>query len=225
MAFGCAAFVVAAAWGAVNSPLLDVDHISVAGAAHVTASAVREASGVEHGTPLVAVDVDATERAIARLPWVNSADVRRKWPGTMIVEITERVAVAVVPAADGGWAILDAAGRVLEVTTAEEGAALELPVLEGARPGAAGAVVDDQVGSLRVLARLPKEVAVTVRGVGADGAEVVMRLEGGGEVRFGDASNIDEKVLALATVLDKVDLASLARLDVSIPGSPVLTRR
>jgi cell division protein FtsQ len=222
---GCATFLVAATWGAANSPLFDVDRITVSGADHVAAAAVRAASGVDDGTPLVAVDVSASERAIARLPWVESADVRRKWPGTMIIEITERVAVAVAPAAGGGWAVLDAAGRVLEVAAAEEGKAPELPVLEGVRPGAAGAVIDDEVGTLRVLARLPDEVGRTVRAVAADGREVVLRLEGGGEIRFGDAAHIDEKVLALATVFDKVDLASLARLDVSIPGSPVLTRR
>jgi cell division protein FtsQ len=174
---------------------------------------------------LVAVDVSATERAVARLPWVNRADVRRKWPGTMIIEITERVAVAAAPAAGGGWAVLDAAGRVLEIAVTEGGVAPELPVLEGVQTGAAGEVVEDEAGSLRVLARLPAEVAGTVRAVAADGGEVVLRLDGGGEVRFGEAAQIDEKVLALVTVLDQVDLASLARLDVSIPGSPVLTRR
>lgn len=235
---GATGSLVAAGWGVANSPLLDVDRITVAGAHHVPPADVREATGIGRGTPLFSVDAGAAERAVARLPWVAGAEVQRQWPGTVVVEITERVAVAVAEMAGGGWMVLDASGRVLEVGPADAPRPAELPVVEGgvapATPATPGATIDDDAGRLRVLAHLPPEVAAAVTAVGQLGSTaegtVVLRLEGGGEVHVGavggiDDAELDDRVLALATVLDQVDLASLARLDVSVPGSPVLTRR
>jgi hypothetical protein len=50
------------------------------------------------------------------------------------------------------------------------------------------------------------------------------QVEPGIEVRFGDAGQLEAKVRSLRTVLDQVDLACAAVIDVRSPGSPVLTR-
>lgn len=229
-ALAVVASVVAAAWGAASSPLLDVDRISVTGADHLSASAVEEASGIDRGTPLVSVDPGAVEQTITRLPWVHTAEVRREWPGTVRIAITERTPLAVALTDDGGWGVLDATGRVLEVVRPPEGVSPAdvkppLPLVAGVSPGAAGSKVGEEAAGLRVLARLPADIVGAVQSVTAPDGDVVLQLAGGGEVRFGDASRIEEKVLAVATVLQKVDLGALSRLDVSVPGSPVLTRR
>ncbi|HET7652004.1 MAG TPA: hypothetical protein VFK42_03140, partial [Acidimicrobiales bacterium] len=46
----------------------------------------------------------------------------------------------------------------------------------------------------------------------------------GGVVRFGPPDQIREKLLAVFTVLDHVDLRDLAVLDVRVPSAPVSTR-
>ena len=56
--------------------------------------------------------------------------------------------------------------------------------------------------------------------------EVVLRLAPpGGEVRLGRSDDLEAKLMAAATVLDKVDGAGLRVLDVRVPHAPVLTRR
>jgi hypothetical protein len=50
-------------------------------------------------------------------------------------------------------------------------------------------------------------------------------LAGGGVVRFGSAEALEEKLVALATVLSDVDLTDLAVLDLRVPSSPALTRQ
>ena len=66
---------------AVTSPLLDVDHIRVAGAQHVTAAQVRAAAGVHSHDHLLFVDTGAIARRVERLPWVAHASVQRDLPG------------------------------------------------------------------------------------------------------------------------------------------------
>jgi hypothetical protein len=49
-------------------------------------------------------------------------------------------------------------------------------------------------------------------------------LAAGGEVRFGSVEDLDDKIVAMETVLGDVDTTCLELLDVRVPGSPALTR-
>lgn len=219
---GIAAGVVALAWAVTQSPVLDVDVIAVSGAEHSGVEAVVAASGVERGTPLTSIRVDSVERAVSALPWVATADVHRDWPGRLVIDVVERTPIAVVTAAGGGWAAVDRDGRVLSVGPE---ALPGLPRLDRVQaPAEPGARLDPAVGALTVVAALPPDLAAAVASVEV-GDELALHLHAGGAVRVGAPDDLEAKVLAIATVLAEVDLASLAELDVSVPGSPVLTRR
>ena len=77
-------------WLAVRSPLLDVDRIEVQGAAHTPRAAVLGAARLHRGAAMVNVDQAAAGRRIESLPWVGQARVRRAWPGTVLITVTER---------------------------------------------------------------------------------------------------------------------------------------
>jgi len=63
---------------------------------------------------------------VATHPEVQTAVVRRKLPGTLVVEITERVPVALVPAS-GGFRVYDERGVALPIDPASVG--VDAPVL------------------------------------------------------------------------------------------------
>lgn len=63
---------------------------------------------------------------IATHPEIQSAVVRRKLPGTLVVEVVERVPVALVPAA-GGFRVYDSRGVSLPIDPARTG--VDAPVL------------------------------------------------------------------------------------------------
>jgi len=72
---------------------------------------------------------DPTAPLVARVlthAEVERAEVRRKLPGTLVVEVTERVPVALVPAANG-FRVFDAHGRVLPIDPAR--VTVDAPVL------------------------------------------------------------------------------------------------
>jgi cell division protein FtsQ len=57
---------------------------------HVSAEQVREAVLPRLGKGFFALDLDGVQKAVAALPWVESAEARKRWPDTLVLRIYER---------------------------------------------------------------------------------------------------------------------------------------
>ena len=57
---------------------------------HVTAAEIRTAVAPRLGKGFFALDLDAVQKAVAALPWVESAEARKRWPDTLQLRIYER---------------------------------------------------------------------------------------------------------------------------------------
>ncbi|MET0727699.1 MAG: FtsQ-type POTRA domain-containing protein [Acidimicrobiales bacterium] len=219
---GVVLIVAALFGGALWTPLLDVDVVDVTGTTQLSPALVREHAGVSVGDPLVRVHVGDVGRRIAEMPWVAEVRVDRRLDGVVALHVSERRPVATL-AGPQGPVLLDADGRVLG-PAAE--ATLEVPLVEvvglGTLPAPGGYVPASASDALELAANLVHAVP------GAMAALDVASLSGtlglGGEVRFGDATQLDAKIRSLRTFLTQVDLTCLAELDLRLPANPVLTR-
>ncbi len=86
---------------AAGAPLLllgnqPIEHVQVEGQfQHLTALDVERAVREQlHGAGLLSVRLDDVRRSLRLLPWVESATVRRSWPRSLAVRVTEQQAVA-----------------------------------------------------------------------------------------------------------------------------------
>lgn len=213
----------AAALAATWTPALDVDRVDIAGTYRTTPDEVVEAAGIAPGDPLVWLDPGAAEEAIARLPWIAEVTVRRRWPGTVEVEVIEREPAAAVATPDGTWLVADGEGRL--VATADQLPA-DLVVVDGVvAEGVPGDDLDTiPAGLLAVAAAVPDALRPSVASVGGSPDAVEVRLDAGGILALGDATDADGKLRAAAAVLSTVPPGCVARLDVSLPSSPALRR-
>lgn len=57
---------------------------------HVSAEQVRAAVLPYLGKGFFATDLDAVQQAVAKLPWVASAEARKVWPDTLVLRVNER---------------------------------------------------------------------------------------------------------------------------------------
>jgi cell division protein FtsQ len=220
-----AVVVVAAAAGATRTRLLDVDRVEISGTARVPGSVIRGAAaegGATLGAALVDLDTAGVERAIEALPGVADARVSRHWPGTIEVTVIERVPVAAVAAGDR-TAVVAADGVVTAVIPSLPAT---IPTLEVAEVDAQPGAVVDEPDLLAVAAALPEAAAARVAAVapGPEPGEVLLALRDGGVVRLGPAADLGDKLVAVVTVLEQVDLTCLATLDVRVPSAPAVTR-
>lgn len=219
---------LAMALGAARSPLLAVRHVRVAGGTHVSPAAVVAAAGLGGHHPLLDVNAGATARRIEQLPWVATATVRREWPSTVRVIVSERIPVAAVGAPAQ---VVDASGRVL-ATDGVDVAVVDLhvpglevgPGLPVPAPARPGAVLDRFFApGLAVAAVMPAELALHVQGIViVSPDDVRLRLDTGQQVILGAAADLGAKLTAVLTLETHQKLAP-GVLDVTVPSAPVLT--
>jgi cell division protein FtsQ len=97
--------IYAAGWTSV----MGVKTIEVEGSSSVPASELIETADITPGTPMMKVDLRAATARLADLPQLASVDVRRVWPRTVVLEVTERNAV-VVQRSGESWELVDSDG-------------------------------------------------------------------------------------------------------------------
>jgi cell division protein FtsQ len=215
---------LAVAYAVTQSPVLDVDHVRVTGGGeHTEEAAIALTSGIGHGTPLLDLDTGAVADRVEAMPWVRTARVERRWPGTIRITVTERTPAATLQVDDTHTALVDATGRVLEVAGPGAQLPVGLPVLSGVRgdPTAGDTLNARARDALAVAHAAAEALPGTITEVST---QLDATLISGGRVRFGTADDLDDKIVALETMLTRVDVACLELVDVRVPGSPVLTR-
>jgi cell division protein FtsQ len=108
---------------------LVVTDIEVEGRKTTRAATILAALGAKRGTPIFAVDPERARRRLESLPWVRSATIERRLPGTLFVRLVEREPLAVWQH-DGRQELIDRQGEVIPVK--DLGRFSRLPTVVGA---------------------------------------------------------------------------------------------
>lgn len=206
---------------ALRSPLFDVDHLSISGAERTSTSAITAAAGLDLDEPLVEVDLDAIAARVEELPWIDEANVRRDWPGSIVVEVVERRPAAAVAIGDS-VVLADVAGRVLATTSRVPAdlAVVELAARSGeVLPG--GQLDPDEQPALVLAARAPEALRLDPGVVRHDDGDLLWEVEGVGRFRFGTLADLDAKLVAAAAVLEQLDGVVDGELDLREPSAVV----
>ncbi len=208
----------------IRSPLFDLETVEISGANRTDVQDVLAVAGLDVGEPLMDADIRRAKVAVSSLPWIFTAEVSRQWPDTVSIDIVERQPVANLPSNGDSFAVVDRFGRVLErVANVDNG----LPVVQVPAPLALpGEDVPEAVDAVRVASAMPRGIAPWVERIGVDGETgVVLDLVDNGRALVGDSENLNDKYVALATVLTRVQLQCANHIDVRVAQTPVLTRR
>ncbi len=203
---------------AVESPLLDVDHVRVTGLQHLDATTVARAAGVQSGAPLLRVDTGAVAARVERLPWVASAKVSRALPGTLRITVTERVPVAWVRRDDAHVALLAADGTAIADTDAAPPGLVEV---RGARHIPATGARLAPARAAGAAAAMPAELAARVVAVDVTADATTLVLGGGDQVRLCTPTDLAAKGAAAIAVMQQLGDRAFDYIDVCVPQSPV----
>jgi len=216
--------IAAAAWAISRSPLLDLDNVRVDGIGTASAATIRETVRSPRGTPLMDLDLRSIEAEVAALPWVETVDARREWPGTLRLDVVERVPVAALPTGGGSFVLLDTQG----VAMATAAGTSSLPVIASMATGQLGSVQPAGIPALAVVAELTDDLVswvdtITISGTAPD-VRLGLDLVGGAVVDLGDEHLLSDKIGALRAVLAGADLSCVDLIDVRVADLTTIAR-
>jgi cell division protein FtsQ len=190
---------VVVGWALLWSPLFAVRSITVEGTSRLTAAQVIGATGVRAGQSLLRIDPTHVEQRVESLPAVDTAEVTRDWPHTVVVRVVERRPTAAVRS-PSGVLLLDATGVAFAHATAPPPGlvtvTVKAPVPGPGLPAARSAA--------RVLAALPAGLRSRIIGVRAMTADTVtLLLADGRQVIWGSDQDGSAKLAALLPLLHR----------------------
>jgi cell division protein FtsQ len=216
----CTALVVVAALlaAAIFSPLLAVGTVSVSGTRLVTADQVKAALDPLKGRPLPQISDEEVARLLEPLVQVKSVSTQARPPSELVVEVRERVPVALVKQGEQ-YQLVDVDGVVLATTS--DTASVALPVIDGG----AGTIGKELFqATAAVLGALPLDILARLSNASAQSVDAVeLKLVDGQTIVWGNAGEKELKAKVLEALLKvPADPKNPVRVyDVSAPRHPV----
>jgi cell division protein FtsQ len=201
-----------------NLPWFAIDSVTIVGATtheREIKTAVERAAG---DMTTLHIKDDQLRDAVAQFPTVATVRASTSFPHTLHVTIRERLPVGFIKTGANRTAV-SGDGYLLPGASFDP---KRLPRIE--EPVAHGVRLDgDTAAQATILGAAPQPLRAQVMDSSWDEqlGGVVVQLDGGPEVRFGDGSRAREKWTAAVAVLSSPERGSPSYLDVSVPERPV----
>jgi cell division protein FtsQ len=197
-----------------------VSDIAVEGR-HTTAPAtILKALDARRGTPILAVDPRRAAARLAALPWVRSAVVERRLPGTIFVRLTERRPLALWQH-DNRMELIDRHGAVIPV--GDLGRFARLPLVVGAQAAShARALLKMLAGEPALAAHVGAAIWVGDRRWNLrldDGIEVMLPA-GDPAAAWAELARLERKSAILKRDVKTIDMRLPDRLVLRIAAPP-----
>lgn len=150
---------------ALTADALTINRITVSGTHRMSPGEVLALLQGMRGASMVTADLDAWRRKLLGAPWVADAAIRRVFPGTVAVAISERDPLAIGRIGDALY-LIDQRGTIID-EFGPSYAEFDLPIVDGlaAAPGDGGEVIDERRALLaaRLLEDLQERPALAQR--------------------------------------------------------------
>jgi cell division protein FtsQ len=130
-----------------------VGEVHLSGNQRTPSVTIMAALGLSPGQSIFDVDLVAARQRLLELPWIAQAQVRRRYPDDIIVEVVEKVPFARWQSPKGPLYVVERTGAL--ITDKGAGAFAKLPLLAGdAAPQVAASFVDAVSQHRAILARV-----------------------------------------------------------------------
>jgi len=175
------------AWLVGFSSVLGVRTIRVTGNHSLSAAEIRQSASIASGTPLLRLDKDSIRARVEALPEIRSVKVSTSYPSTVVITVSERVAVAYRPSASG-FSLIDADDVAFRnVAKAPAG----LPRIDS-----------DSAAAVQVAAALPAKLALKVASIAVPtGESITLNLDDGRAILWGGTDRSSDKAKLLQALL------------------------
>ena len=206
--------ILATQW-ALHSSLLRVQHVTLVGELHESASQVLIATGLVQHPMMLSVSSGSLKSDLSVFPWVQSVRVIKHWPDSLTVSVTEVRPVAVAYDAQGHLRFVSARGRDLGPAPLDA----NYPTLVYQDPLEATWPFERAgLSAAQVAATLPAAFSSQVDEIEVDAAgAVTLKMTSPVTFVLGEPTELRQKFVAIASVIAHSTLRAGDVVDVSVP--------
>ncbi len=228
-----------------NSAVFRVTKVNVTGNVDMSDENIVQALAIADEPSMLNVKVTDLRQRLVALPLIADAQIWKRWPNTIEVQVMERFGVATV-ASPSGWIIIDQQGVILDQRAQRPNLPLVMIDNKEIDPNTlmSGAVPNPALTpALLALSAAPSKLTVLVDQVSVTNGEVTLSLRRTADdsstaqtrpasgrvkaarliqVNFGRAVDVMAKWKAIDTLRDRVELDKFGLIDVSVAGQPAL---
>lgn len=191
---GLVALVVLLGVVVYAAPILRVSQIEVQGTTNADAEAIRTASTINAGDNMLRLDIAGAAQSVSKVPWVEKVTVKRSWPTTVTIDVTEHKAIGYVMDGDTPH-VVDENGQIFLTGVKPEGA------LEFKKTKADDARAIQSV--TQVITALSDDLRGKLEGIEAESADSIKLFFPNQAVYWGSSERADEKAEATRIVLGR----------------------
>lgn len=207
----------------LKSSIFNITTIKVEGNQTLRGEEIKKLSGIGVGENIFKIKLEEAEKRIKLSPLVKKVSLQRKYPSVVIVKITEREPIGIIPVVEG-FAKIDEEGYLLAFTDKLTGS--KLPIITGLK-------LNEQSLGSKVLGKglktavtflkvMPKGVVNEVSEINvANPHQAIVYTITSTQIRLGSPEKIEEKVRMLETVIRTNPTAEIEYIDISYDGPPV----
>ena len=206
-----------------------VRNIEVSGNQRYTTEQITETCGFSTGDQLLTLNrTQAAARLLVKLPFLQQVCIHRRLPGTVVIEVAESTASAVVLSDYGTWWMISSDGKLLQEIDDEDPDFSSYPLLTGTEvtlPVSGDLAEYQDTATADILYKVLDGVLAcgmqtTVETIDAsDLSSVTVLYDNRLTVELGDASDAEYKLLYFLAVLDSLPADASGVVDVSFTSA------
>ncbi|MGF7185061.1 cell division protein FtsQ [Desulfitispora alkaliphila] len=212
----------------MQSSFFNITKISVVGAKELGVNEVINLTDIKPGQNLFKVNIKEANENLKLHPWINEVNVKRKFPSTLEINLTEHTAVAVV-IVENKYAVVEENGMILEYT--DNLASVLIPIITGARMKEKityGEQIQEEaiLRALAIANKTPPEIYNILSEINVtNNGNIVVFLTNGLHIRLGSAKQAGENMERAIELLNELDtnIAEIAYIDLRFNGPPVIS--
>ncbi len=219
------AAVVAAAVGGLcalaSGPVFRIEEVTVSGSRHHSETDVVTMARIAEGATLIDVRASDFRKRLLLDPWIREVKVRRRFPSTLAIEVSEHVPAAIVDVGGADLWVASADGRWLGLRSAAETGVIPIRDIEAVTPVAGTRIRSESLlNAVRVAAGLSDELRSVTRMISAPSVEKTALITHDEiQIYIGDVESLEEKDRVARAILEK-EKGKLVYINVRVASSP-----
>jgi cell division protein FtsQ len=207
-----------------RSDLFHVNTVQVNGVSHLTSQEITSIAAVSDSSTLLRLDASGITGRLKDNAWVQDASIRREFPDTLIIDITEREPGAVAKINDKSNWVISTDGTWLSAATSEDwNTSMKIIDVSPSMPAPiSGSTCTDGgiTNALSILNAISDDLRSRIVSISAESSiKTSLNLEDGVTVAFGDSSNVELKEAAINSLLEQYE-GRVSYINVRVPTRP-----